>query len=65
MDGIANLVEPFGVDQPMHLIFRAEFRTVAMAVLIEAPTQIGRHANVERPVGRARQDVDPTAPARS
>ena len=60
-DGLLNVVEAFEMDQTGDIVFFYEFGALAGAVLVDASNNVTRHADVERAVGLAGEDVDEPA----
>jgi hypothetical protein len=57
-DGRRHVSEEFVTDKPINGVARRETFDRASAMLVEARDQVGRHADVERTVMLAGEDVD-------
>ena len=57
-DDAYHVAEHFEVNQPVRLVARGKPRRCAAAVLPHAAEQVGSHADVQRAVVSARQNID-------
>ena len=57
-----HIAEHFKVDQPVDGIAFGETGQRAFAMLPHSPQQIGRHANIQRPVAAARKNINARNP---
>ena len=61
LDRGLDLVVPFVPDETFQPVLLREAGNQARAMLVNAPAEIARHADVERAVRSVRHDVDPAA----
>ena len=52
------IIERLDIDQPIHLVFPGEARDCTRAMLLQPARKVVRHADIQRAVPPARQDVD-------
>jgi hypothetical protein len=60
INGGLDILKPLGIDEPMDSVALGELRSNALTMLEGAPRQVGGDTDVERALGRACEDIDPT-----
>jgi hypothetical protein len=60
LNGVADIVEPLEIDQPLQSVFLSETLSESRAVLVDTADKIARHADIQNAVRTIGQNVNPS-----